>query len=221
MSSPAWQGSLLATGEPEPDAGFTSLLRLDLDGGAWVDHAPGWLTGADALFDELLWSTPWQSHEMAMYGQRVTQPRLSARWGCTPHDPMLPAVINRVAELLSSRYDARFDSVGANLYRDGRDSVAWHGDRVLRTVPVATVAIVSLGATRRFLLRPKQGGLSIRFDLGPGDLLVMGGTAQRTWQHTVPKTALTVGPRVSVTFRHAVDPAARPPALAAHPVSRA
>jgi alkylated DNA repair dioxygenase AlkB len=114
-----------------------------------------------------------------------------------------------MADLLSNRYDVAFDSVGANLYRDGRDSVAWHGDRVLRTVAVATVAIVSLGAPRRFLLRPRGGGRSIVHRLGPGDLLVMGGTCQRTWQHCVPKSANPVGPRISVTFRHAARPGHR------------
>jgi alkylated DNA repair dioxygenase AlkB len=199
-----WQGSLLAAGEARPDPGFTSCHRLELAEGAWVDHVPGWLAGADELFAELLDSTDWQSHEMAMYGQLVPQPRLSALWGRDPHDPGLPCVIGRMGDLLSQRYGECFDSVGANLYRHGRDSVAWHGDRVLRTVPVATVAIVSLGATRRFLLRPRGGGRSVAWAPAAGDLLVLGGTCQRTWQHTVPKTAAAVGPRISVTFRHQV-----------------
>jgi alkylated DNA repair dioxygenase AlkB len=105
---------------------------------------------------------------------------------------------------LSERYEVEFTSVRANLYRDGRDSVAWHGDRVARDLPNAFVAIVSLGGRRRFLLRPKGGGRSVRFDPGPGDLLVMGGSCQRDWQHTVPKVA-AAQPRISLTFRHAYE----------------
>jgi alkylated DNA repair dioxygenase AlkB len=202
-----WQASLLGVGTPSPDADFATLERRHLGDGAWADHAPGWLTGADALFDELLRDGPWQGQDVAMYGQLMAQPRLSAHWGDGPHDPGLPPVVGTMADLLSARYDATFDTVGANLYRDGRDSVAWHGDRVLRTVPVATVAIVSLGAPRRFLLRPRGGGRSISHRLGPGDLLVMGGTCQRTCQHCVPKTTQPVGPRISVTFRHRMRPA--------------
>jgi len=195
---------LLASGDPTPDRSFAALVRRPLGDGAWVDHGPGWLAGADALFDELLHTTPWQAHEVPMYGQRLPQPRLSARWVRSPHDPVLPAVIGAMADALSSRYGVTFDSVGANLYRTERDSVPWHGDRVLRTVPVATVAVVSLGATRAFQLRPRGGGPSVTFNPGPGDLVVMGGTCQRTWQHTVPKRAGPIGPRISVTFRHQV-----------------
>ncbi len=200
----AWQGSLLAGGRAVPDPDFGGVERRPLEPGAWVDHVRGWLTGADELFEELLCDTAWQSHEATMYGQRMPQPRLSALWGCSPHDPGLPVAIGAMADALSARYGERFESVGANLYRSGRDSVAWHGDRVMRTVPVATVAVVSLGAVRRFQLRPHGGGRSIAFEPGPGDLLVMGGTCQRTWQHSVPKRAAPVGPRISVTFRHAV-----------------
>ncbi len=204
-----WQASLLGAGPTAPDSQFGTLERHHLDDGAWVDHAPGWLAGPDAVFDELLRASPWQVHELPMYGQLVAQPRLSAHWGDGPHDPGLPPVVGAMADLLSARYRIALDSVGANLYRDGRDSVAWHGDRVLRTVPVATVAIVSLGAPRRFLLRPRGGGRSIAYRLGSGDLLVMGGSCQRTWQHCIPKTANPVGPRISVTFRRrarAADP---------------
>jgi alkylated DNA repair dioxygenase AlkB len=94
-----------------------------------------------------------------------------------------------------------FTQIGANLYRDGADSVAWHGDRVARELPEAVVALVSLGAVRPFRLRPTGGGPSIGLLPGPGDLLVMGGSCQRTWQHSVPKTRASA-PRISVQFRH-------------------
>jgi hypothetical protein len=110
-------------------------------------------------------------------------------------------VLARMGEQLTARYDVRFDRVGVNLYRDGRDSVAWHGDRIARDLPTATIAIVSLGQPRMFRARPVGGGESLGFRLGHGDLLVMGGTFQRTWQHAVPKVA-AAGVRISVTYRH-------------------
>jgi alkylated DNA repair dioxygenase AlkB len=107
-----------------------------------------------------------------------------------------------MAAALSERYGVEFTQVGANLYRDGADSVAWHGDRVARELPEAVVALVSLGAPRPFRLRPTGGGASVGYVPGPGDLLVMGGSCQRTWQHAVPKMRVAA-PRMSVQFRHA------------------
>ena len=108
-----------------------------------------------------------------------------------------------MARELSRRYGVAFTQVGVNLYRDGTDSVAWHGDRVARELPEAVVALVSLGAVRPFRLRPAGGGESVSLLPGPGDLLVMGGSCQRTWQHAVPKCRHVRGPRISVQFRHA------------------
>ena len=107
-----------------------------------------------------------------------------------------------LAQVLSARYEVNFTQIGANLYRHGADSVAWHGDRVARQLPSAVVALVSLGATRPLRLRPSGGGASVSFPLASGDLLVMGGSCQRTWQHSVPKVRGS-GPRISVQFRHA------------------
>ena len=194
----AWQPSLLSDEEPGLDVGFTGLVRRELDGGAWVDHCPGWLRGTDSVFDHLLVNAEWRGHDRVMWGgARPRGPRLRASY-----DALAPVdVLDEAARLLSARYDVDFDSVGLNLYRDGRDSVAWHGDRIPRDLPEPLVATLSLGAQRRFLLRPKGGGRSVRFAPASGDLIVMGGTTQRTWQHTVPKVA-TAGPRISVTFRH-------------------
>src|SRR5215210_4677952 len=111
-------------------------------------------------------------------------------------------VFGQVTAFLSERYGGTYESCWLNLYRDGRDSVAWHGDRVAREMETALVAIVSIGERRPFRLRPKGGGPSIGFELGRGDLLVMGGSCQRTWDHGVPKVART-GPRMSLTFRPA------------------
>lgn len=196
----AWQGSLLGGGPPGVDASFASACRVELSDRAWVDLVPGWLGGADTLLDELVASVAWRAHELPMYDKVVAQPRLSAWWGEGERNPW-PSAIPPLAEALTGRYGVAFDSLGANLYRDGHDSVAWHGDRVYREQDEALVAVLSLGSTRRFLLRPKGGGASRRFDPAPGDLLVMGGTCQRTWQHCVPKAA-SAGPRLSVTLRH-------------------
>jgi alkylated DNA repair dioxygenase AlkB len=132
-----------------------------------------------------------------MYERVVDVPRLVAE---LPDDGPGHPVLDRAARVLSRRYGLALARVSLAYYRDGRDSVAWHGDRLGHLVDDTVVAIVSLGEPRRFLLRPAGGGASRVFDLGWGDLLVMGGSCQRTWQHAVPKTAVA-GPRISVQFR--------------------
>lgn len=198
-----WQGSLFGAVEPRPDPSFASLERVELGDDAWVDMVPGWLTGADTLFERLIGTVTWKVHEVPMYERIVPQPRLSAWW--SEGEPSWPAEVGPIAEALSARYGVRFDALGCNLYRSGADSVAWHGDRVYREQDVALVAVLTLGAARRFLLRPKGGGASLRLAPAAGDLLVMGGTCQRTWQHSVPKTARAIGPRLSVTLRHRAE----------------
>ncbi|HEC08628.1 MAG TPA: alpha-ketoglutarate-dependent dioxygenase AlkB [Acidimicrobiales bacterium] len=195
-----WQSTLLGGGEPLPDRDFHGQHRIRLGSGAWVDLVPGWLSGCDTLFEELLGSLDWRSHQIPMYDRVVPQPRLSARWGDDDTLPWPPAV-RLAAQALRFHYRVPFETFGANLYRHGEDSVAWHGDRVHRDQPRALVAVLTLGATRTFLLRPRGGGTSVRLRPAAGDLLVMGGTCQRTWQHCVPKTSRPVGPRISVTLR--------------------
>jgi alkylated DNA repair dioxygenase AlkB len=193
----AFQGTLLGWEQPSIDESFTGARRVELADEAWVDHAPTWLSGADELFAVIAGIVNWQSPMVKMWDKQMHQPRLN---GSLPVEHR-PAIVEAMRAALSDRYDQAFLSVGANLYRDGRDSVAWHGDRVARTLPSATIAIVSLGGQRRFLLRPKDGGRSVRFELASGDLLVMGGSCQRTWQHSVPKVA-RAEQRLSLTFRH-------------------
>lgn len=207
---PCWQPSLLdggasglENGEVSFDPSFAGLVRDELDHGAWVDRVPGWVRGADVLFDLLLTGCGWQQHTMWMYEQRVTEPRLTVRYDLA--DDELPAgLLAPMAEALSAHYGVTFTQVGANLYRDGTDSVAWHGDRVARELEEATVALVCLGQPRPFRLRPRGGGRSLRYLPGRGDLLVMGGSCQRTWEHSVPKVRVA-GPRMSVQFRHAYE----------------
>ena len=198
----SWQQSLFATGSPAVDRSFTGIRRHRLDATAWVDHCPGWLDGADDVFAWLLEEAPWKAIDVEMYGRILPQPRLVARW---PYDPAagvaLPSVLEDIRAALTQRYRRAFDSVAANLYRNGRDSVAWHGDRIPKEIRDPLVATISLGHTRRFLLRPRGGATQLKLELGPGDLCVMGGSSQRTWQHSVPKVA-QAGPRISITVRH-------------------
>ncbi len=198
-----WQPSLLGAGTMGFDAAFGGVQRRELAKGAWVDEVRGWVRGANELFARLLELTPWQLRYVWMYERRVTEPRLTHRWRLKDEEPPLP-LLRQMAEALSVQYGVEFTQVGANLYRNGADSVAWHGDRAARDLDVATVAIVSLGAPRPFKLRPKGGGRSIGFVPDHGDLLAMGGSCPRTWDHSLPKIKWA-GPRISLQFRHAYD----------------
>lgn len=199
----AWQRSLFDDGPPVPDLSYAGLRRRWLDERSWVDYAPGWLAGSDALFEELLESAPWQQRTVHMYDDKVLEPRLTAGWSSD-----IDAVPTRLAALsraLSARYGVEFDRIWVNLYRDGADSVAWHGDRNRLVMTNPLVATVSVGSRRRFLLRPR-GTFGVVHELTPGhgDLVVMGGACQAEWEHTVPKQAAArvAGPRMSVTIRH-------------------
>jgi alkylated DNA repair dioxygenase AlkB len=190
-----WQPSLLAVDAPDFDPSLAGARRRFLGQGAWIDVVPGWVTGADALFDEVHRTAPWKAYERPMYERIVDVPRLEARsWSGRP------SLLDRMARCLGARYGVELPAISANLYRDGRDSVAWHGDRIGRVRADAVVAILSLGSARTLLLRPSGGGPSIAFPMRSGDLLVQGGTCQRTFEHSVPKRA-HAGPRISVMFR--------------------
>jgi alkylated DNA repair dioxygenase AlkB len=202
-----FQGSLFDA-EQEFGLGdlYSSVRRRQLARGAWVDLAPGWLRGADALFERLASSVPWRAERRRMYDQVVSVPRLLCHYGA---DQSLPDVaLEQARRALDGYYGPGLGeslcTAGLCLYRDGRDSVAWHGDNSGRRVRETIVAIVSLGNPRYLMLRPKGGsGQLLRYPVGHGDLLVMGGTCQRTWEHAVPKTARPAGPRISVQFRPA------------------
>jgi alkylated DNA repair dioxygenase AlkB len=193
------QPSLFGESEPVPDTGFASLERLDLDAESWLDYAPGFLVGDARLYDVLTETVQWRQPEVRMYDRMVKTPRLVGTVDADSH-PVIPEMI----VLLSERYGITMDKVSAGWYRTGLDSVAWHGDRVARELPHSIVATVSLGGPRRFLIRPKGGGESIGFDLGRGDLVVMGGACQRLWEHTIPKSA-SAPPRIALMFRHHYD----------------
>lgn len=201
-SSVIGQRSLFGSLEPEYDPSFRELTRLDLDSRTWVDHVPGWLTGSDQMFDELTSELPFRQRTgIRMYDQIVDEPRLSAWWSVACGQPEPMAILREIRLLLADRYDEPFDSIGFNLYRDGTDSVAWHGDRHRHVVTNPVVAILSVGASRPLKLRPRGGGASLAWPLGHGDLFVMGGACQHEWEHTVPKVRAAVGARLSITFR--------------------
>jgi alkylated DNA repair dioxygenase AlkB len=203
-----WQPSLLSFDEPVGvDRSFSSLQRIELDDASWVDHSPGWVSGSDELFWQVLESRDWGQRSRKMYDKRVLEPRLTAPWNLRSGEPLDPPILEDIRQVLSHHYGREFDSVGFNLYRDGRDSVAWHGDRIDKSIADPVVCLVSFGEPRKFLLRPKGGGASRTFHLGAGDLLVTGGRTQRDWEHSVPKVAKG-GPRISLAYRHGMDPAA-------------
>lgn len=191
------QGSLFGTGQPTV-SGPVPDDQVDLAHGAWIVRVPGWIAGEQTLLDELSATTTWHAGRRPMYDRVVDVPRLTAS---LPADGPGHAVLADIHAALAERFDEAFDRIGLALYRDGADSVAPHGDMVAREIDTSVMATVSCGAPRRFLLSPVAGGRSVSFDLGQGDLLVMGGTIQRTWRHGVPKTNRPVGPRLSIMFR--------------------
>ena len=205
MASDApYQPSLFAAAAPSFDPAFAATKRIHLDDEAWIDLVPGWVSGADQLFERLRSDMPWGQRTRWMYERRVAEPRLTAGWRLESGRPLEPPILEQMRLSLSTRYGVVFDSVGFNLYRDGRDSVAWHRDRIRKEVARPIVPLVSLGEPRKLLFRPRGGGTSRAFPIGHGDLLVTGGSTQRTWEHAVLKVA-RAGARISVAFRYGLD----------------
>jgi alkylated DNA repair dioxygenase AlkB len=202
----AFQASLLDWA-PEVEIGElgATVERRPLTDGAWIDVRPRWISGADTLFERLHASVPWHAERRPMYDRVVDVPRLLSFYdeGDALPDPALAEAKHALDAHYAPQLGEPFATAGLCLYRDGRDSVAWHGDRIGRGSTTDTlVAIIVLGAPRALLLRPRGGGgPTLRHELGHGDLFVMGGSCQRTWEHAVPKTARPVGPRISVQFR--------------------
>jgi alkylated DNA repair dioxygenase AlkB len=202
--TPALQASLFDECAALGLGSLGALRRTELSHGAWIDVLPGWLTGADELFAHLAEQVPWQAERRQMYDRVVAVPRLLSYY--REGMPLPHPILTEARDALSAHYAAElgepFVTSGLCYYRDGRDSVAWHGDDTGRSRTEDTmVAIVSVGAARQLALRPRGGGEAIRHALGHGDLIVMGGSCQRTWEHAVPKTAKPVGPRISIQFR--------------------
>lgn len=190
------QRSLFGDGDPAVDDA-AAVERIQLDDHSWVDVSRGYLRGADTLFDHLDEHVPWKQGQRWMYDRMVDDPRVS-KWYTSEPFPH-PALVE-VKQALQQRYRVPLGGVGLNYYRDGRDSVAPHSDRELRYLDDTLIGIVTLGAQRPFLLRPKGGGRSIDLSPSSGDLLVMGGRCQVDWEHGVPKVS-RCGPRISASYR--------------------
>jgi alkylated DNA repair dioxygenase AlkB len=206
----ALQNSLLDLAEVPQLCPLPSLLaRTQLTDGAWIDRGEAWVRGSAALFERLMTAVPWRAERRPMYDRIVDVPRLLCFYG--EDDPLPDPLLTAARVALSDHYlnelGEAFVTAGLCLYRDGRDSVAWHGDTIGRGRAEDTmVAILSLGAPRALSLRPRARagqtrGDNLRLNLGHGDLMVMGGSCQRTWEHAVPKTTRSVGPRISIQFR--------------------
>lgn len=212
------QASLLDAFQDPALGSLSGIRRTVLSRGAWIDVLPGWLSGADELYERLAAEVPWREERRQMYDRVVDVPRLLCFYG--EDDPLPLPILDEARDDLSRHYAEElgesFRTAGLCFYRDGRDSVAWHGDRIGRGEREDTmVAILSVGEPRNLLLRPKPGqggaeatgtagantGSTIRHPLGHGDLIVMGGSCQRTWEHAIPKTSGRVGPRISIQFR--------------------
>ena len=192
------QGDLFEASGRAVGAGFAAARRLQLDETSWIEHVPGWLQASDTLFDELMSEAPWEQRHRYMWGERVTEPRLTAEYRDISEAPQ--QLLHTVTDELSQHYGVAYRYVWLNLYRNNRDSTSWHGDPIGKVQETSTVPVLSLGATRRFLIKPAEGGKSVSLTVASGDLIVMGGRSQRDWRHSVPKQAVLVGPRISINF---------------------
>jgi len=183
----------------ELDRAFTTAKRTALDAGSWVELVPVWLRGAELLLELLAAAVPWQQHYRRMFDQTFLEPRLTAQYQSLrnlPHRALFDA-----ASALSDHYGVKYDNLWLNLYRNGRDSTSWHRDRFSCRKPECIVPVLTLGAARRFLLKPRDGGSSVGFEPHSGDLVVMGGRCQEHWVHCVPKGDPAIGMRISINFQ--------------------
>lgn len=154
---------------------------------------------ATKLFSFLIQEAPWTNETMWMYDHEVEVPRLVARYSS---DEPLPEGLAVAKATVEKVLGERFTSVSLNYYRNERDSVAWHSDHIEELVELPTIALLSLGATRRMQVRTKQRPRrTYGVDLEPGSLFVMSGHAQEFWEHTIAKSPRPSDARISVAFR--------------------
>jgi alkylated DNA repair dioxygenase AlkB len=181
--------------------------RVDLDGTSWVDVVRDFLPDADRVYQELLETAEWRPSRVYRYERYVDEPRLG---GWLPRERPNDALVE-ARRWIVDRYGVPIDGGALALYRDATDSVGFHRDRELKWLDDTLIAVLTLGATRPWLMKPMGPGPALRdnsdlsgsIDLMPasGDLLVMGGRAQADWLHAVPKVAGVCGPRISVQWR--------------------
>lgn len=201
-----------------------ALPRLPLDD-ADLALDTGWLPAAeaDALFSALRTGIPWEVHRIRLFGREHASPRLSCwigdpgatyRYSGSRFEPRpWPVALAPLRARLASELGVAFDSVLANLYRDGRDAMGWHSDDEPELGPAPVIASVSLGATRRFVLKSRgEPARRLALDLPHGSLLVMAGATQRHYRHALPRTARPVGERINLTFRCVTGTGNPPPA---------
>ena len=185
------------------DPTFATARRTALDATSWVELVPGWMSGSQRLFDTLATAVPWSQHYRTLFDQRFLEPRLTAEYRSlqrVPHDMLIHA-----AQALSNHYGVEYDSLWLNLYRNGADSTGWHRDRFSCRRPECIVPVLTLGATRRFQLKPRAGGASLSFSPNAGDLIVMGGRCQEDWVHGVPKLPEVLDTRISLNFQSSMQ----------------
>ena len=215
---PPGSGMLVGVGESNIDDSVTDIHidpdaateRLDLDATSWVDVTRGWLAGADALFDALLDGVAWQTSRLFRYDHWIEERRLGAMW--RSGTPLPHPALAEIHRTLQHRYGVRFDGFGLLQYRDGGDGQAFHRDTDMRWLDDTVIAVLTLGARRPWLLRPRAdrydhsggGGATRNIAPGSGDLLVMGGRCQADWEHSVPyRPSEPTGIRISVQWRYA------------------
>lgn len=176
------------------------ILVEDAEGG--IRYWPGVVDAerAQAWFETLRDSAAWQAQRRPMYDRIVDVPRLLASYRIEEWPSKLP--LQEMLAIVQARAPAPYNAVGLNLYRDGRDSVAMHNDKLHTILPGFPISLISLGNARRMNIRAKNGGgRAIGIDLEPGSLLVMSHASQLTHEHGIPKTAKAVEPRMSAVFR--------------------
>lgn len=184
------------------DATGAPPRRLHADAEEGIVYHPGFVPAGVAArwFAALRDGIEWQAQRRPMYDRVVDVPRLTASWWLD--DPALPDALAEAAALLRAALGHPFNAVGLNFYRDGRDSVALHNDKLHSLVPGHPIALLSLGAPRRMAIRAKPPARHVqRIDLAPGSLLVMSHASQHTHEHGIAKTAEPIGERISLAFR--------------------
>ena len=199
MHFPLQPGLFARADDLAVDATFATAKRIALDEHSWVEVVHDWLSGSEKLFDLLATGVPWKEHYRRVFDQTFLEPRMTAEYRDirdVPHRPLVD-----IAAALSAHYGVVYDGLWLNLYRNGHDSTGWHRDRFSCRQPECVVPVLTLGATRRFLMKPRTGGRSIAFTPRSGDLIVMGGRSQQDWVHGVPKSPGTPDARISVNFQ--------------------
>ena len=217
MSTPIQPSLFSLAATPEPDAvdpgqtgglnvavdeTFATATRIQLDDTSWVDHVQGWLAGDEELMELLMREAAWEQRSRWMYTRVVEEPRLTAEYPVIAEAPQ--PVLHYLTRVLSEHYGQEYARLWMNWYRDNSDGTGWHADRPQNKLDNTVIPVLSLGATRRFLIRPAGGGPSTPIVTHGGDLVVMGGRCQKDYVHMVPKQKLTAGPRLSLNFSTAV-----------------